>query len=288
VVVNADLVFDAAQNARVMLPAGGGQRVITNYPGFPVVSDLSKELPITRTMQAFVTVFPSSLGFTEKVVVTKKDPALAKEANKAGGAAPIQGTVLARTSKASWQHKGFFLFQPLSQPSPQPGSRVDTFNVAVELRGQFPSFFAGKSAPPAGGAQPAAEQVTPPSGEQKSPDGTRLIVVADSEMVNDEYVRVFPNNLSLLLNTVDYLAQDESLIAIRTKTQLRSLGQVKDSSRLIAMWGNLTGLPLVFIAFGVFHWRWRVASRRRKAQALVGSSGLSAPKTAQTSRRERL
>jgi ABC-2 type transport system permease protein len=251
--INEDLVFDAAQNAPVMLPAAG-RRVVTNYPGFPIITDLEKTLPITSRVKGYVPVFGSSLTVNKGL----------KE-----GTGELKATVLARSSDASWQHKGFFLFNPLHIP--KPGKIVGPFDMAVELRGKVPSFFAGKAVPPVGDT-PEQEDPGQPSGAVKSPADTRIVLFGDSDMIKDQYLRAFPNNLVVLQNAVDYLAQDETLIAIRAKGQTRRpFSKIDDDAQTLAKLGNIAGLPLAFILFGLLRWRWRRNARNRRAAAIISS-----------------
>lgn len=251
--INEDLIFDAEQNAPVMLPAGG-RRVVTNYPGFPVITDLEKTLPITSKIKGFVPVFGSSL--TVNTVL------------KEGKGGDLKATVLARSSDASWQHTGFFLFNPLHMP--KPGKIVGPFDFAVELKGKIPSFFAGKAVPPVG-AIPEKEDAGQPSGKVKSPGDTRIVVFADSDMIKDQYLQAFPSNMMVLLNAVDYLAQEDALIAIRAKSQTRRpFGKIDDGAQTLAKLGNIAGLPLAFILFGLLRWRWRRKAGLRRADAIIG------------------
>jgi gliding-associated putative ABC transporter substrate-binding component GldG len=251
--LNEDIVMDQ-QNARVVLPVSQEQRVITNYPAFPVITNLSKVSPITRELKAFIPVFASSLTLGQEV-----------REGKAG----VKATVLATCSPASWRQTGFFLFNPL-QP-PQPTKEPGPFNLAYALQGKFKSYFAGKPVPAPGPAAPPKEKEQRPSGSgQTSPDGARLVVVADSDLVKDQFLGIFPQNLLLLQNTIDYLAEDESLIAIRAKGQThRPLRQVEDSTVSLAKYGNIVGLPVAFILVGVARWRLRKVRRQRRAEALV-------------------
>ena len=52
--LHQDLVMDR-QNQRVRLPAGQGQVVITNYPAFPIVTNLDRHNAITRNLKAYCT-----------------------------------------------------------------------------------------------------------------------------------------------------------------------------------------------------------------------------------------
>jgi gliding-associated putative ABC transporter substrate-binding component GldG len=249
--LNEDLVMDK-QNARVVLPAGD-QRVITNYPAFPIVTNLNKTHAITRDLKAFIPVFPSSLELTPQ----------ARE-----GKSGVTATVLATCSPASWRQTGFFLFDPMRQPVPT--RELGPFNLAYLLQGTFKSFFAGKTVPAPGPAAPPSEREQRPSAGQTSPSSARLIVVSDSDLVKDQFLGVFPNNLLLLQNAVDFLAEDESLIAIRAKSQTqRPLRQVEDSTRTLAQYGNVVGLPALFVLIGIARWRWRRSSRLRKAKEIV-------------------
>ncbi len=250
--LNEDLVMDQ-QNARVMLPVGN-QRIITNYPAFPIIKNLSKESPITRKLKAFVPIFPSSLELTPEV----------KE-----GKHGVKGTVLASCSDLSWRQTGFFLFNPLQQPTPT--KERGPFDLAVFLQGSFKSFFDGKPVPAPGPAAPPSEKKLAPSGKgQPGPDTARLVVVSDSDFIKDQNFRIYPENMLLLQNIVDVLAEDESLIAIRAKTQTRRPLQEPDESTVtIAKYGNIIGLPLAFILFGLLRWRWRKIQQRRRAQQLI-------------------
>ena len=91
-------------------------------------------------------------------------------------------------------------------------------------------------------------------------------------MIKDQYLRAFPNNLVVLQNAVDYLAQDETLIAIRAKGQTRRpFSKIDDDAQTLAKLGNIAGLPLAFILFGLLRWRWRRNARNRRAAAIISS-----------------
>ncbi|MFH1132662.1 MAG: GldG family protein [Pseudomonadota bacterium] len=258
--VGEDLIMDPIQNARARLPAGPGQMVITNYPGFPIITDLSKESPITRSIKSFVPVFVSSLELNEDI-----------QKGKAG----VKATILGRTSAASWSHKGFFLFDAMHRP--KPSNEKGPFVVAAALVGSFKSFFAGKQVPEPGPTKPPTEIETTPSEDgQKSPPNTRIVIVGDADMVKDEYAQGSVENQIFLQNTVDFLARDECLIGIRTKGQTnRPFTNLEESSKNWATYGNVVGLPLAFILFGLIRWRIRRAGRKRHAAEIIDQAKFS-------------
>ena len=102
--------------------------------------------------------------------------------------------------------------------------------------------------------------------------GPRIVVVGTSSFVEDGALRsaqTGPGGLIFFQNAVDWLAQDEALISIRSKD--RAPPQLLFESELqrdLAKWGNLLGVPLLFILFGVFR-----LSRRRAAQKRVFEPG---------------
>ncbi len=259
---NQDIIMDR-QNQRVILPAGNGRRVITNYPAFPIITEdaLSKESLITKKMKGLVMIFPSSIELSDSV---KK------------GKAGVSGLVLAKSSEASWRQKDFFVFNPLQKP--EPTKEIGPFNLAVSLQGSLKSYFAGKPVPTPGPAKPEAEVAAAKpeaaSGKgPKSPPSTRIVVVGDAELIQDQFLGLYPGNLHLLQNTIDFLAQDETLIAIRAKSQTRRpLKNVEDSKVTQAKVANIVLLPLAFVIFGVVRWRVRKASRKHRAEKLVNSS----------------
>jgi ABC-type uncharacterized transport system involved in gliding motility auxiliary subunit len=102
-----------------------------------------------------------------------------------------------------------------------------------------------------------AAQLTP---EQSS---ARLIVVGNSMLASDEMLQRNPENLAFVLNAVDWLAQDEALIAIRSKDRRPPpLVFSSDAVKQGVKYANLTGVPLLLAVAGLVH----LARRRRLAQ----------------------
>jgi ABC-type uncharacterized transport system involved in gliding motility auxiliary subunit len=91
-----------------------------------------------------------------------------------------------------------------------------------------------------------------------------VIVVGDATFLEPQFARANPQNVLFAANAVDWLAQDESLIRIRSKTRTPpSLAFTSDWGRNAMKWGNLAGVPLLFVLYGVL----RVTGRRRRAEA---------------------
>jgi len=109
------------------------------------------------------------------------------------------------------------------------------------------------------GVRVVAAAVLPEDGGSEG----RMIVVGDASFVEAQFVRANPGNLLFLANAIDWLAQDEALINIRSKARTPpNLVFESDSSKNILKWGNLIGVPLLFVLVGLA----RVTGRRRRAE----------------------
>jgi ABC-type uncharacterized transport system involved in gliding motility auxiliary subunit len=115
-----------------------------------------------------------------------------------------------------------------------------------------------------------AVQVAPRAGPG-SPRG-RLIVVGSTDFVSDRYLRNGEAGLVFVQNAVDWLAQDEALIAIRSKDRNPPpLVFTSAVARTAVKYGNLIGIPLLLVAAGgVRLWRRRRLTRQTY-QAHVGA-----------------
>jgi ABC-2 type transport system permease protein len=92
----------------------------------------------------------------------------------------------------------------------------------------------------------------------------RLVVVGSSDFVGDRYARNGEAALVFVQNAVDWLAQDEALIAIRSKD--RTPPPYAFSStwlRELVRYGNIIGIPLLLVcAGGVRLWRRRAMTHQ--------------------------
>ena len=77
-------------------------------------------------------------------------------------------------------------------------------------------------------------------------------------------MRSNPHTPVLTLNAIAWLAQDEALISIRSKLRIPPvMAFTSDFQRVALKWGNLVGVPLLFVLLGVV----RVTGQRRRTVA---------------------
>jgi ABC-type uncharacterized transport system involved in gliding motility auxiliary subunit len=107
-----------------------------------------------------------------------------------------------------------------------------------------------------------ALQVNPRAGGDTTASPGRVVVVGNSDVASDRAAQQAPENLALALNAVDWLSQDESLIAIRSRDR-RPPPLVFSSAALQqgVKYGNLILVPLLLAGWAVL----RLTRRRRRA-----------------------
>jgi ABC-type uncharacterized transport system involved in gliding motility auxiliary subunit/ABC-type transport system involved in multi-copper enzyme maturation permease subunit len=109
------------------------------------------------------------------------------------------------------------------------------------------------------GTRVVAAAVLPEEGDARG----RMIVVGDASFTEANYMQSNPGNLLFLANAIDWLAQDEALINIRSKNRTPpGLVFESDATRNLLKWGNLVGVPILFVLIGFA----RVTGRRRRAE----------------------
>lgn len=143
----------------------------------------------------------------------------------------------------------------------------------------------------AGGIQPPNSLIMPDALLQPDPDGFqtvtlavaigggeaesttnavqngRIIVVGDVDFLEESFIQVSPDNLIFAENAIDWLAQDEALIAIRSKTRTPPpIIFTSDFQKASLRWGNLIGVPLLIVIYGAM----KVTGRRRRAEVRWG------------------
>ena len=97
----------------------------------------------------------------------------------------------------------------------------------------------------------------------KDAKGARVVVVGNSMMGSDQFTQRSPENMVFALNAVDWLAQDEALIAIRAKDRRPPpLVFTSDGLKQSVKYFNVAGLPILIGLFGLL----RLIRRRKMAQ----------------------
>lgn len=83
-------------------------------------------------------------------------------------------------------------------------------------------------------------------------NNVKLILVADSDFINDQYIANSQQNLVTVLNMVDYLSQDQSLLSIRNKSiKDNPITQVNEKTKTIIRVAEvLSPILIAVVIFG--------------------------------------
>lgn len=228
--VEPGLVLDAACATIGVQQQSGFMRV--NQPvRYPFIAQIEQGEPGAVTQG----VRDAVVGFAGPLKVTAPQ----------GG--NVHAQVLVRTSPKSWVTQPPFNLDPMQKWSPS-AAELQSRDVVVALEGPMAQLPALKK-----GAQDAPAPQEPAA-------NARVLVAATESLVQDDYMN--KGNDALLLNMMDWLLHDDSLLSVRARGMAAApLNDVGEARRRSLKYGNILGLPMGFVALGALRWRRRQQRR---------------------------
>jgi ABC-type uncharacterized transport system involved in gliding motility auxiliary subunit len=205
-----------------LLGAGPSMPVAASYPSHPITDrfNVITGYPLARS------VAPASSGTTTRTP-----------------------QVYVETSAQSWAESDL---KALGSGE----ARVALDENAGDKRGPIGIAAAVSADAPNQPARPAGDQTTADTGAEDAPKAqTRVAVIGDSDFVANEFLGV-SGNRDLFLNTVNWLAQQENLIAIRPREAEDRRVTLTAERQRFTFYVSVLGIPLLVIAAGVATW-WR-------------------------------
>jgi ABC-type uncharacterized transport system involved in gliding motility auxiliary subunit len=244
--IRTDMAYDLMANEIVPIPTDFG-RVMQPYPLF-IRAQPARNALVTRGINDITLTWASSI-----------DTAGAK-----GRAVPLLLT--------------------------SPGGGAFTNRVSTDPTNTYPREGLGRrllavSVGGAAGGGPGAGAADSERGDSARADSAavrgRAVVVGSADFLADRFVRAAPDNLTFALNAVDWLAEDEALIAIRSKDRRPpQLLFVSPATRAAVQYGNVVGVPALVAVAGLL----RLLARRRRTretyQPLAGAPASAAERAA--------
>ncbi|MFT3928002.1 MAG: GldG family protein [Myxococcales bacterium] len=214
-------------------------------------------------------------------------------------------TVLARTTKNSWLLGGESIdLKPRHPREWVLGQDRGPFPVAIAVEGKLPSAFRAEAVSSAEGAAPQG-----PRGPERAAVPVHVLVVGSSGFLRDEFLpppgrsgeREINSTIAFGLNAIDWLAQEDALIAVRAKsvedplievpaTVKEAEAEIKDAAKqgdesgaqaaldkrksALDNWDQAKGrykllnvalMPLLLLGFGLLRWQSRKKKRKNIA-----------------------
>ncbi|MCP4747180.1 MAG: ABC transporter permease [Desulfobacteraceae bacterium] len=265
---------------------GGGEQPIYFAPIIQS-ENINKDLDFIQAIKGLVTVKASPLELDKKRIEEQ-----GLEAHK-----------LFSTSSRSWEMRQPINLNPMFINPPASDSDMSSLPLAYFIEGSFHSYFKGKPTPekPAEKKKTDKDKKSDSSKDQaddkeaekqesqidlsqierkeafkeKSPK-SKIFIMATAEMLKDNLLdeQGRSTNAMFMMNMIDALNDREGLAVMRSKGQpYNPLKQTGPVTRKAIKFGNIAGLPVVVIMFGMVVWVRRTA-RKRKIQALfMNNSG---------------
>jgi len=250
--INQDFILDQPKvPGPIDLP--DGRKMLASVPVYVAVkTPEEKDLSVLERIGALVLPFPSSVELVGPLA----------------GGKPQAGKVwtIAQTTPTAWKHTGMFFYSPTAKI--EEGKDHGAYGLAYAYQGPLKSAYPPPA--PAPGMSSPDQPNTPPS-ESKKP--VRLLVIGDSDFASEEYLQVarylpiYQGGAQMLFNAMGWATEDEALTPVRTKTLTSRPLQIESAGTALALQiGNIVGVPVAFVVFGVGRWRFRRS--RRQGQKL--------------------
>jgi gliding-associated putative ABC transporter substrate-binding component GldG len=207
------------------------------FPFIPSLRDFDRTNVMVKDLQRMSPYFASSIDTTAA----------------AGKGLAVEPLI--RTSPKTMLQERQFSIDPLQRWTPEQFDKGQQI-VAAVISGTFTSAFAGQPVPSASDSAVAA----PPDLAQRLDKSveTRILVLGDGEFFVDGKGGGDRDNLLFFQNMIDWLAQDEALISIRSRESTdRPLRAVSDQTKRAVKYANMVGGPLAIVLLGLAVWQAR-------------------------------
>ena len=227
-----EMVFDLASSERVSVPQGFFS-VIRPYPLWPIAF-AGEDHAITRDLSN------ATFGWAAPFTWDEDNGAVTPlwQTTQGGGTQPAGGMI---------------------DPSQQFAASEDELSVQTLAVAIDPGAAGGDG----GDGDEDSEQSDPMP-------GGRIVAVGDGDFLEDRFAQANSQNVIFAANAVDWLAQDEALIGIRSKDRTPpALAFESDAGKNALKWGSLIGVPALFILFGFV----RVTGRATRAERRWNEAG---------------
>ena len=203
---------------------------LTKVATIPVATPPYPNQPITGDRFQLITMYPVARAIVPLM----------------GAPADRMAQPFIQTTSRSWAETNLATLDPPDNLAPDPDKGDITGPVSIAAAVAVP-----------GKTDPAAQKKE--GDDQQKPPETRVAVVGDSDFVANAYLGI-EGNRDLFMNAVNWLAQQESLIAIRPKEAAdRRLTMTANHMNAIA-WMSIVVVPALVLGAGVWTW-WRRRER---------------------------
>jgi ABC-2 type transport system permease protein len=228
------------------------------YPAWPIITAFEEDSPITFNLGSVTLPYTTEVRITEEV---EKDEKLeAREIAFSSGNTWIASATNAEVDPCRIQ---------------APKELLSGVPVAATVKGTFTSYFKGREIPDPGAVNKSESLGLKESGGfvEESISSGRLIVVGSSGLPSDENIaylarldrRQAMGDFAFVQNILDWMTNEEGLIAVRMKTlNDPPIEKASEGVKAAVKYGNIIGIPLALILFGLIRWRIRRSKKSKQ------------------------
>ena len=250
---------------------GGGERPIYFAP---MIKDenIDKELGFLNNIKTLVTLKVSPLELNTDRIKAQQ----------------IKAHELVASSDKAWEMRDRINLNPLFIRPPSEDDQFSRLALAYLLEGEFTSYFDGKPIPvreikedPQQKEEGEPEKQPEPASAELSKIERRggflakgrpgkIFLMSSSEMLKDNVLdgEGRGTNAMFVLNTIDYLSDNEDIAVMRSKEQrFNPLRDTRAGTKTFVKTFNVIGLPVLASVFGLLVWL-RRSSRKKRIQMM--------------------
>ncbi len=244
--IKKDLVRDASCASVSVMQREAGMTIQTEVPNpyIPIVGNLDKSFVVTQDLHQVVLPFPSQV-----------DTSFARSLK-------LHVTPFATSSGQSGVQTRFYNLNPTAQFTRKMFQEHNLL-LGAAITGKIHS------------AIPDTARLARAHPGRMTEGNERVVVMGNGDFIQDAFLRN-PDNLSIFLNTVDYLTDNIGLVSIRSKTFLPPpLKPVSETMRAFTKNFIIIFPPLLILAIGLLYWRRTVRRRKAYRESLANKSEVS-------------
>jgi ABC-type uncharacterized transport system involved in gliding motility auxiliary subunit len=176
-------------------------------------------------------------------------------------------TELAKSTSYATARKGYYQLDP-QQTFYSPGTKTETYLLALTASGKFKSFYADKPIPTLETTEDEKEKPEAQKQVIKESPETQIVVIGNSRFITNDVLSQFRDNQVFFLNIIDWLTLGEDLIGIRSRGATdRPIKETTEHIKTLIKSIDTFGVPLLLILFGLLYFYLR--RRRKRRQVLV-------------------
>lgn len=232
--IKPNLVIDAQCGQVTVQQQRGIFRMQTpvNYPFFPIINNVNKENILVKNLDYMQLIFASEIDTTNIGEDISFEPLLYTSVNS--------GKVT----------------MPQLDISYLPFMNVDLKKMLIEEPKVVAGIYSGKFVS-------NFMDHTKEENAVESTESGKILLVTDSDFIKEGAGAGVPGNRDFVLNAVDYMVSEETLIEIRSReTQFTPLKEVKPGTRKLVRWINILFPSLLLILLGILHYRKELKRRK--------------------------